>query len=129
MSTRAGTVKRKASSQSEVAPRSAPVSDCVRVFRKKTTLGDEGEGWPGLPASCPPTMLSRRAAELRRREPKPPRLPDGRNATARLTEDQVREIRRRAETGEPREALATAFGIVPAHVRRIVRRDAWRAVD
>lgn len=56
------------------------------------------------------------------------RMPDRRGERhhgARLTESQVLEIRRRASTGETYRALGQEFGVVPAHVGKIVQRVSW----
>lgn len=45
---------------------------------------------------------------------------------AKLTEAEVREIRRRAAAGERTGTLAEVFGVDPSHVRRILRRAIWR---
>lgn len=47
-------------------------------------------------------------------------------ARSRLTLDQVRDIRARHFAGETFAALARVFGITPANVRFIVRRQTWR---
>lgn len=60
----------------------------------------------------------------------------GRNVTQRgeehpahkLTEDQVRELRRRAANGEPVARLAKGLGIAQATARRIVLRRMWKHV-
>lgn len=48
---------------------------------------------------------------------------------AKLTDDRVREIRRRAAAGESRRALAAAFGVAAPTVTNIVNRKAWAHVD
>lgn len=45
---------------------------------------------------------------------------------ARLTEDQVLEIRRRAATGEDQRAIAVDFGVSSTNVSMIHRRNTWR---
>lgn len=53
-----------------------------------------------------------------------------RMAAAKLTDDQVREMRARyAAGGVSQQALAGAFGIHQTIVSRIVRRKAWRHID
>jgi hypothetical protein len=60
----------------------------------------------------------------------PPRHPAGeRNGAATLTAEDVREIRRLAGAGTPRRVIAERFEIVPRHVGRIVRREAWGHVE
>ena len=51
-----------------------------------------------------------------------------RNRNAKLTEDQVREIRRRAEAGERHASIAADFGIAVSLVSLIKTRAAWRHV-
>jgi hypothetical protein len=46
-------------------------------------------------------------------------------ATARLTEQDVREIRARAQRGEGPRALARAFGVHHKTVQQVVRRVTW----
>lgn len=59
-------------------------------------------------------------------EPVAPRGPAGsRNVAARLTEDQVRELREQAGRGTGREALAQQYGISKDTVSRIIRRKLW----
>lgn len=50
------------------------------------------------------------------------------NVNAKLTEDDVREIRRRAAAGETHAALALEFGISPGNVSNIIARRAWAHV-
>lgn len=47
---------------------------------------------------------------------------------AKITEQQVFEIRKRAKSGEPYVVLAVEFKIGPAAVSRIVRRQTWKHV-
>ena len=51
-----------------------------------------------------------------------------RNGSARLTEAQVTEIRRRREDGEPVLLLAQEFGVAQVTVRAIVSRRIWKTV-
>lgn len=44
---------------------------------------------------------------------------------ARLTADQVREIRRLASCGQTNRSLAKLYGVNEKHVGRIVRREGW----
>lgn len=46
-----------------------------------------------------------------------------------LTEEQVREIRKRRATGESRKSVAAAFGTSPQNVHSIVSRLSWKHVD
>ena len=46
--------------------------------------------------------------------------------TAKLTWEQVRTIRERAQHGEPRPALAREYGLALGHLRRIVIGEAWK---
>lgn len=48
---------------------------------------------------------------------------------ARLTDDKVREIRRRAAAGEDSYKLGPEYGVDPSHIRSIVRRRFWAHVD
>lgn len=47
---------------------------------------------------------------------------------AKLTEEVVREIRRRVEQGEYRKTIANELGLSEGHVGRIVDRKAWAHV-
>jgi hypothetical protein len=47
----------------------------------------------------------------------------------KLTEDQVREIRRRVAAGESMIAVAEAFGVKRMQVWKIVTRRAWKWVE
>ncbi len=51
-----------------------------------------------------------------------------RNAQSKLTEEQVREIRRCCEHGESCLVLAPRFGVSPVLIRLIARRKAWKHV-
>lgn len=52
--------------------------------------------------------------------------PDGeRNSLAKLTADNVREIRSRAADGESRASIARHFGVDPSNVSLIVTGKAW----
>jgi hypothetical protein len=46
--------------------------------------------------------------------------------TAKLSTEQVEEIRQRYEAGETQVSLAGAFGVGQPHISTIVRRKAWR---
>lgn len=61
---------------------------------------------------------------------KPERRPRGEAChTARLTEDQVREIRHLYAAGGVKQSeLALSFGIAQANISSIVRRQSWRHV-
>ena len=48
---------------------------------------------------------------------------------AKLTEDDVRAIRRRVAAGERRVAMAEEFGVSLANIDSIVWRKSWRHVD
>lgn len=48
------------------------------------------------------------------------------NVTAKLTWDQVREIRRRRAAGETMRSIASAFGVTRQNVRFIVRAITWK---
>lgn len=54
-----------------------------------------------------------------------PRLKGTSNGFCRLTEQQVRNIRSRYESGETQVSLARAFKISQPHVSEIVRRVQW----
>ena len=54
--------------------------------------------------------------------PNPPR------ANAKVTAEQVKEIRARRETGESYSKLAREFGLTPTGVRNIVLRNTWKHV-
>lgn len=51
-----------------------------------------------------------------------------RQGNASLTEDIIREIRRRRAAGERQQVLASEFGISQAHVSRIELRQTWAHV-
>lgn len=51
-----------------------------------------------------------------------------RNGEAKLTEQQVAEIRRRAAAGELQRNLAVEFCVSPPTISRIVHREGWRHV-
>jgi hypothetical protein len=60
---------------------------------------------------------------------KPESRPRGeRHGSARLTEEDVREIRRRRSAGEPQQRVANHFGISQGRVSEISRGLAWRHV-
>lgn len=48
--------------------------------------------------------------------------------TSKLTEAQVREIRRRVAGGEPQRGIAREFGLGASQVCRIIRGRSWRHV-
>lgn len=49
-----------------------------------------------------------------------------RSPHAKLTEDDVREIRRRVANGEAKRALAREFGVSDTLIRYVATRRAWR---
>src|SRR5690606_12230408 len=58
-----------------------------------------------------------------------PRLRGERSSQAKLTEEQVREIRRRAKSGTPQRWLAREYGLHPMAINKIVHRKTWRHID
>lgn len=59
----------------------------------------------------------------------PERVPRGeRGSKARLTEQDVVEIRRRAAAGQRVCVLARAFGVTPSNIIRIRERKTWAHV-
>ena len=48
---------------------------------------------------------------------------------AKLTEAEVRDIRRRHAAGEPGASIAADYGITPANVSRVALRQSWRHVN
>jgi hypothetical protein len=50
------------------------------------------------------------------------------NCHTKLTEDDVRTIRRRAKNGEARSALAREFHLYKSTIRLIVARITWKHV-
>jgi len=51
-----------------------------------------------------------------------------RNGRAKLNPEKVRSIRREFAEGETKAALAERYGVDPALIRRIVRRELWKSV-
>ena len=51
------------------------------------------------------------------------------NPFAKLTPDQVREIRRRGASGERQKDIAEDFGVCQVNVSAIIRRKTWSHVD
>jgi hypothetical protein len=49
--------------------------------------------------------------------------------TAKLTEEQVREIRARHAAGEGLSALGRVYGVTPQSIYAIVNRKSWRHVE
>ena len=49
-----------------------------------------------------------------------------RNGNAKLTEDNVREIRRLSDTGHSRREIATIMGVSPAHIGNILNGKRWK---
>lgn len=54
--------------------------------------------------------------------------PGERNGRAKLTENMVREIRKRIAAGERRRSLASEFGLAVSAINRLVNRVTWRHV-
>lgn len=50
-------------------------------------------------------------------------------ANAKVTEEQVREIRSRSAAGESYSGLAKEFGLTPTGIRNIVLRNTWKHVE
>jgi hypothetical protein len=48
---------------------------------------------------------------------------------AKLTEEQVREIRRRYATGETQRSIAREYGVVQTTISRVVLRERWAHVE
>lgn len=111
--------------------RSIPVHVLVlRTFAGEPEPGQEGRHGPNgkrdnrLTELCWGTRLEN--AEDKRRDGTMAR--GERQGNASLTEDAIREIRRRRAAGELQQALADAFGISQAHVSRIELRQTWTHV-
>ena len=51
-----------------------------------------------------------------------------RNPSAKLTDESVREIRRRVEAGESQRSLCDVFSVSPMTISRVVRGETWRHV-
>ena len=51
------------------------------------------------------------------------------NGKARLTEDNVREIRRRLAAGEKNKDLSVEFGVSTPSISKIAKRKTWRHVE
>ncbi len=66
---------------------------------------------------------------LRVAERKIPRGAGEKNAAAKLSADEVREIRRLAKRGVDQYELARRFGINQSHVNHIVRRLNWAHLE
>ena len=49
--------------------------------------------------------------------------------TRKLTDTDVRDLLRRWQDGESREALAQRFKVCRVHVNRIIRRQSWQCLD
>lgn len=60
---------------------------------------------------------------VRRAKPMPAK------GNAKMTEDQVREIRARRETGETLTSLAKAFDMTTTGIHNIVKRNTWKHVE
>src|SRR5690606_7546643 len=56
-------------------------------------------------------------------------FPYARGGSARLTENQVREIRRLGAAGVRRQVIADEFGISRGHAIRIIKRRRWRQLS
>ena len=56
-------------------------------------------------------------------------VPKPANANAKVTEEQVKEIRSRSATGESYSGLAKEFGLTPTGIRNIVLRNTWKHVE
>lgn len=54
--------------------------------------------------------------------------PGARNAKAKLTPEQVLEIRRRSDNGETRIALSREYGVAATMISNIARGESWRCV-
>lgn len=83
------------------------------------------------PPCCNPAHLADGThAENMREMAERGRSPRGeRNAWARLTEDDVREIRRRCAAGELQRVVAADFGVIRQAVQLIVARKRWGHVE
>jgi len=56
------------------------------------------------------------------------RMPGARNPNAKLTDDDVRTIRRRREEGQKLREIAADYGITEANVSYIFKRKGWKHV-
>lgn len=52
--------------------------------------------------------------------------PGNKSPAARLSWDDVREIRTLAANGEPRSAIAAKFGVCKSNINQIIRGETWR---
>lgn len=51
------------------------------------------------------------------------------NGKAKLTNDQVRDIRRRVNAGEKQNALAIEFGVLKSTINSIIKRRNWKNIE
>lgn len=88
------------------------------VTRSTIHLITTGRNWPkaGGPISKDRTANKNRSVS------------GSRNPRAKLTEDDVREIRSRHAEGESKRSLARRFRVSPSQVHSVVTRRAWRSV-
>jgi HNH endonuclease len=63
-----------------------------------------------------------------RNSPPPPRPPGKRGSGAKLSDDQVRDVRRRIATGESQTSIAKRFGVDQVVISLIVRHKTYRDV-
>lgn len=75
-----------------------------------------------------PDRRPRGEAHWTRREPEAI-LKGERNANAKMTPDDVKEIRRRYANGETQESLGNEYGVQHSTIGRIVRRAAWSHIE
>jgi HNH endonuclease len=81
-------------------------------------------------ARAKPEMLARGDRNGSRTRPERRPRPRGEvNGRAKLTEENVREIRSRSAAGESQRALGRAFGVSHQAVDKIVQRRAWAHLD
>lgn len=62
----------------------------------------------------------------RRRLPRP--LPGSLNGSAKLNEEQVRQIIQRLQSGESQRSISSSYGVIPGIVGLIKRNKKWRHI-
>lgn len=88
-------------------------------------INDRSKGYPIMRCS---TCRRESRARYRAAHPHNPRSHDcrgKRNGNAKLTDDDVRAIRRRAAAGEQRAVIADSLGVSKATVCLVVKRKRW----
>jgi hypothetical protein len=93
---------------------------------RREVITSLSERFPDLSTNAIGRLVNRDHSSVRHALGRLQRWPSGSKVAKKLTVEQVIEIRRRFDAGEPFAPIAACFGIAQSTVSKIGHRKAWR---